>query len=273
MVVSFAREKGYFTGKMPISGFGYYAPLDYSALRICELPHVVIFPAKITGYGQNISAMWKEKPKNGCRCGLNRPANSTLRTTLCELRTELDLTKGCAAGPWSPAATVRSPLRWTVWSICTSGSMATPANRFYLCGSDAELVARLCGWNSLVPEGRRCQQRVRAGILQHRQSSTLFWWKEWSLLRYSPLRLSGHSMQWLISPTANTPGWWRISGNCSPELENGFYQMTASIDNKNHLTSWDGSGNSDELQQWCCRKTTAEWKKLGRIPACKIHGR
>ena len=120
-VVSFAREKGYFTGKDADFSFSdTYAPLDYSALRICE-SRVWSFFRKVNPDMDKYISYVKGETKERMPLWIKPTRKLNAQDMISFMRdhyegTELDLTKGCAAGPFgSPLR--HSPLTFKVDSV------------------------------------------------------------------------------------------------------------------------------------------------------------
>lgn len=104
-VVSFAREKGYFTGKDADFSFSdTYAPLDYSGLRICEArvwtffrqinPEMDKYLTYVKGETKERMPLWIKPANKVGLADLKRVMRDAYEGT------ELDMTKGIAAGPF-----------------------------------------------------------------------------------------------------------------------------------------------------------------------------
>ena len=104
-VVSFAREKGYFHGKDNEFSFSdTYAPLDYAALRICE-SRVWSFFRKVNPEMDKYISYVKGETKERMPLWI-KPVRKLSKNDLTSFMrdmyegTELDMTKGIAAGPF-----------------------------------------------------------------------------------------------------------------------------------------------------------------------------
>ena len=117
-VVTFAREKGYFTGKDAEFSFSdTYAPLDYSALRICEARVWTFFRqidadmdkyiTYVKGETKERMPLWIKPTKKVSASDLKRYMRDMFEGT------ELDMTKGVAAGAFGSKLR-HSPLTFKV---------------------------------------------------------------------------------------------------------------------------------------------------------------
>ncbi|MHB9055504.1 MAG: C69 family dipeptidase, partial [Paludibacteraceae bacterium] len=117
-VISFAREKGYFKGKDSEFSFSdTYAPLDYSALRICESrvwsifrrvnPAMDKFITYIKGETKERMPLWIKVEKK-----IDLDSMKSFMRDMYE-GTELDMTKGFAADPFGSKLR-HSPLTFKV---------------------------------------------------------------------------------------------------------------------------------------------------------------
>ena len=120
-VVTFAREKGYFTGKDEDFSFSdTYAPLDYLGLRICEArvwsffrkvnPDMEKYVTYIKGETKERMPLWIKPEKKVSLEDLKRGMRDMYEGT------ELDMTKGVAAGPFGSKLRC-SPLTFKVDSV------------------------------------------------------------------------------------------------------------------------------------------------------------
>ncbi|MBP1663654.1 MAG: peptidase dipeptidase [Bacteroidetes bacterium] len=269
-VVSFAREKGYFTGKDEEFSFSdTYAPLDYSALRICE-SRVWSFFRKVKPDMDKYISYVKGETKERMPLWIKPDRKLSAEDMKSFMRdhyegTELDMTKGCAAGPFG--STLRhSPLTFTVDSVeyMHERPIATQQTGF-------TFVAQMRGWlpdytggilwfgvddaasNVYVPV-YCCTNKV----------PQCFDEKNGSLLQYSPT-----SAFWTFNAVANFAyGKYSYLMNdirkLQSELENGFQQMTPAVDAK-ALALGETAGRKylTDYSNQAAEKTTAEWKKLG----------
>lgn len=117
-VVAFAREKGYFTGKDEDFSFSdVYNPLDYSGLRICEARVWSFFRQVNTGMEKYITYI-KGETKERMPLWIKPDRKLNVNDLKAFMRnqyegTELDMTKGVAAGPFGSKLR-HSPLTFKV---------------------------------------------------------------------------------------------------------------------------------------------------------------
>ncbi len=269
-VVSFAREKGYFTGKDEEFSFSdTYAPLDYSALRICE-SRVWSFFRKVKPDMDKYISYVKGETKERMPLWIKPDRKLSAEDMKSYMRdqyedTELDMTKGCAAGPFGSKLR-HSPLTFTVDSVeyMHERPIATQQTGF-------TFVAQMRGWlpdytggilwfgvddaasNVYVPV-YCCTNKV----------PQCFDEKNGSLLQYSPT-----SAFWTFNAVANF-AYGKYSYLMSDirklqsELEHGFQQMTPAVDAK-ALALGETAGRKylTDYSNQAAERTTSEWKKLG----------
>jgi len=115
-VISFAREKGYFTGNNTEFSFSdTYAPLDYVALRACEA-RVWSFFRKMDPAMDKYLSYIKGETKERMPLWIKPVQKVSLQDLIHAMRdryegTELDITKGIGAGPYGSPMRC-SPLTW-----------------------------------------------------------------------------------------------------------------------------------------------------------------
>ena len=110
-VISFAREKGYFTGKDSDFNFSdAYAPLDFGAIRFCDARVWSLFRRCNSGMDKYISYI-KGESLERLPLYIKPDKKISVHDVMSLMRdhyegTELDMTKGIAAGPY------QMPYRW-----------------------------------------------------------------------------------------------------------------------------------------------------------------
>ena len=120
-VITFAREKGYFKGKNNDFSFSdTYAPLDYTALRACEA-RVWSFFRKVDPAMDKYISYIKGETAQRMPLWIKPTFKLSAQNIKDYMRdqyegTELDITKGMAAGPFNSKLRC-SPLTWKVDSV------------------------------------------------------------------------------------------------------------------------------------------------------------
>jgi dipeptidase len=120
-VITFAREKGYFKGKNNEFSFSdTYAPLDYTALRACEA-RVWSFFRKVDPAMDKYISYIKGETAQRMPLWIKPTFKLSAQNIKDYMRdqyegTELDITKGIAAGPFNSKLRC-SPLTWKVDSV------------------------------------------------------------------------------------------------------------------------------------------------------------
>ena len=269
-VVSFAREKGYFTGKDADFSFSdTYAPLDYSALRICE-SRVWSFFRKVNPDMDKYISYVKGETRERMPLWIKPTRKLNAQDMISFMRdhyegTELDLTKGCAAGPFgSPLR--HSPLTFKVDSVEYMHERPTATQQ-----TGFTFVAQMRSWLPDYVGGilwfgvDDAASNVYVPVYCSTDKVPLcFDEKNGSLLKYSPT-----SAFWTFNAVANFAygkySWlMKDIRKLQSELENGFHQITASIDTKaTSLPEMEARKFLTNYSNDAAEKTTAEWKKLG----------
>jgi dipeptidase len=145
-VIAFAREKGYFKGKNKDFSFSdVYAPLDYSALRICEArvwsffrkvnPEMERFVTYVKGETAERMPLWVKPAFKLSAQNIKDYMRDQYEGT------EFDMTKGVCAGPFGSKLR-NSPLSFKVDGVeyMHERPVATQQDLFSFCCANAQLV-------------------------------------------------------------------------------------------------------------------------------------
>lgn len=269
-VVTFAREKGYFTGKDADFSFSdTYAPLDYSALRICE-SRVWSFFRKVNPEMDKFISYVKGETKERMPLWIKPTRKLNAQDIIGFMRdhyegTELDLTKGCAAGPFETPLR-HSPLTFKVDSVeyMHERPTATQQTGFTFVAQMRSWLPDYVGgilWFGVDDAASNVYVPVYCST---NKVPVCFDEKNGSLLRYSPT-----SAFWTFNAVANFAygkySWlMKDIRKLQSELENGFHQMTVRVDTKaTSLPEMEARNYLTNYSNEAAEKTTAEWKKLG----------
>ena len=269
-VVTFAREKGYFTGKDADFSFSdTYAPLDYSALRICE-SRVWSFFRKVNPEMDKFITYVKGETKERMPLWIKPTRKLNAQDIIGFMRdhyegTELDLTKGCAAGPFETPLR-HSPLTFKVDSVeyMHERPTATQQTGFTFVAQMRSWLPDYVGgilWFGVDDAASNVYVPVYCSTAK---VPVCFDEKNGSLLRYSPT-----SAFWTFNAVANFAygkySWlMKDIRKLQSELENEFHQMTVRVDTKaTSLPELEARNYLTNYSNEAAEKTTAEWKKLG----------
>lgn len=269
-VVAFAREKGYFKGKNKDFSFSdTYAPLDYSALRICEArvwsffrqvnPDMDKYVSYIKGETSDRMPLWIKAEKKVSVQDFKKYMRDQYEGT------ELDMTKGAAAGPYG------SKLRFSPLSFKVDGveywherPIATQQTGFTFIGQmrswlppyiggilwfgvdDAAsnvYVPMYCGINS-IPE---CFSINNGSLLEYSPTSA-FWIYNW-VANYAYSRYN-----YMMSDIRKVQAHW----------ENNFQTLVPAMD-KTALTMPENNAREflTNFSITQAENSTTAWKKLG----------
>lgn len=269
-VVAFAREKGYFKGKNKDFSFSdTYAPLDYSALRICEArvwsffrqvnPDMDKYVTYIKGETSDRMPLWIKAEKKVSVQDFKKYMRDQYEGT------ELDMTKGAAAGPYG------SKLRFSPLSFKVDGveywherPIATQQTGFTFIGQmrswlppyiggilwfgvdDAAsnvYVPMYCGINS-IPE---CFSINNGSLLEYSPTSA-FWIYNW-VANYAYSRYN-----YMMSDIRKVQSHW----------ENNFQTLVPAMD-KTALTMPENNAREflTNFSITQAENSTTAWKKLG----------
>lgn len=269
-VVAFAREKGYFKGKNKDFSFSdTYAPLDYSALRICEArvwsffrqvnPNMDKYVTYIKGETSDRMPLWIKAEKKVSVQDFKKYMRDQYEGT------ELDMTKGAAAGPYG------SKLRFSPLSFKVDGveywherPIATQQTGFTFIGQmrswlppyiggilwfgvdDAAsnvYVPMYCGINS-IPE---CFSINNGSLLEYSPTSA-FWIYNW-VANYAYSRYN-----YMMSDIRKVQSHW----------ENNFQTLVPAMD-KTALTMPENNAREflTNFSITQAENSTTAWKKLG----------
>lgn len=269
-VVAFAREKGYFKGKNKDFSFSdTYAPLDYSALRICEArvwsffrqvnPDMDKYVTYIKGETSDRMPLWIKAEKKVSVQDFKKYMRDQYEGT------ELDMTKGTAAGPYG------SKLRFSPLSFKVDGieywherPIATQQTGFTFIGQmrswlppyiggilwfgvdDAAsnvYVPMYCGINN-IPE---CFSINNGSLLEYSPTSA-FWIYNW-VANYAYSRYN-----YMMSDIRKVQSHW----------ENNFQTLVPAMD-KTALTMPENNAREflTNFSITQAENSTTAWKKLG----------
>jgi len=269
-VIAFAREKGYFKGKNKDFSFSdTYAPLDYGALRYCESRVWSFFNKVDPAMGKYISYIKGETAER-----MPLWIKPTFKISAQKLKdymrdqyegTELDITKGIAAGPFGSKLRC-SPLTFKVDSVEYGNERPTATQQTgftfvaqmrnwlpdYIGGilwfgvDDAAsniYVPMYCGINA-VPE---CYRTGNGSLLEY-SSTSAFWTYNW-VANYAYSKYS-----YMLPDIKIVQTKW----------ENDFNALVPAIDKLTvGMSETDARVFLTDFSLAQAEKSTASWKKLG----------
>lgn len=276
-VVSFAREKGFFTGKDEEFSFSdTYAPLDYSALRICEA-RVWSFFRKINPDMEKYITYVKGETKERMPLWI-KPAN---KVSLDDLKrgmrdmyegTEFDMTKGVAAGAFGSKLR-HSPLTFKVDGV--------------EYGHERPIATQQTGF-TFVAQMRSWLPNYIGGILW-------FGVDDAASCVYAPVYCSTNKVPWCYDEKngtlldySSTSAFWTFNyvanfayGKYLPMMEDvrkKQHQLETEFDlqvpetDKKALAMSEAEARAflTDFSNKTAENTTAEWKKLGEFLLVKF---
>ncbi len=269
-IIAFAREKGYFKGKNKDFSFSdTYAPLDYTALRACEArvwsffrkidPTMERFITYIKGITAERMPLWVKPAAKLSAQNIKDYMRDQYQGT------ELDLTKGIAAGPFGSKLR-NSPLTFKVDSVEYVHERPTATQQ-----TGFTFVAQMRGWlpnhiggilwfgvddaasNIYVPmycgitKIPECYRLGNGSLLEY-SSTSAFWTYNWvanyAYSRYSYMMpdIKKVQVQWESNFNALVPAMDKVALGL-PEAESKAFLSDFSIAQ--------------------AENSTASWKKLG----------
>ena len=269
-VVSFAREKAYFSGKDSEFSFSdTYAPLDYSGLRICE-SRVWSFFRQVNSEMDKYITYIKGETKERMPLWIKPNRKLSAQDMMGFMRdhyegTELDMTKGCAAGAFGTILR-HSPLVFKVDSVeyMHERPTATQQTGFTFVAQMRSSLPDYVGgilWFGVDDAGSNvympvycCTNKVPWCLNE----------KNGSLLEYSPT-----STFWTFNAVSNF-AYSKYSfmikdiKKLQSELENKFKNEISEVDKKAlSLPENEARAYLTNYSNTTAERTTASWKKLG----------
>ena len=269
-VVSFAREKGYFTGKDADFSFSdTYAPLDYSALRICE-SRVWSFFRQVNPDMDKYISYVKGETKERMPLWIKPNRKLSAQDMIGFMRdqyegTELDMTKGVAAGPFGTKLR-HSPLTFKVDSVeyMHERPIATQQTGFTFVAQMRSWLPDYIGgilWFGLDDAASNVYMPMYCGI------NKVPWCldeKNGAMLEYSPT-----AAFWTFNAVANF-AYGKYSymmtdiKKLQTEIESKFKMEVPETDKKaQQLTESDARAFLTDYSNTNAERVNASWKKLG----------
>ncbi|VBB47559.1 Peptidase U34 dipeptidase [uncultured Paludibacter sp.] len=276
-VVSFAREKGYFSGKDAEFSFSdTYAPLDYSALRICEArvwtffrqinPEMDKFITYVKGETKERMPLWIKPDKKVSLEDLKRGMRDMFEGT------EFDMTKGVAAGPFGSKLR-HSPLTFKVDGVDY--------------GHERPIATQQTGF-TFVSQMRSWLPNYIGGIMW-------FGVDDAASTVYMPIYCSTNKVPWCLDEKngslldySATSSFWVFNyvanfayGKYLPmmedirkkqqEIEASFAKEVPEVDKKAlSMNEIDARAFLTDYSNKVAENTTTEWKKLGEFLLVKF---